>query len=387
VTYITFPIESEPEDMIADVIAFIQSVFPAWQPHDGNIDTALIEAFCATAADVRELASQVPDSVFRYFGANIIGLDPIDATSASVNSTWTARDALGHTITGGTRVGIRNSAGELVPFEVLADAVIPAGLTATDWGAVPLVAVDAGESGSGLGGVGSAAELIDVLDWVSSVTLTEATSGGVDAELDDAYLDRLQEYLTLLAPRPILPADFALMARQIAGVSRAVAIDGYDPGTSTFDNARTVAIAALDANGTPVSSLVKQQIKTYLESLREVNFVVNAIDAVVTAIDVVYDVTALAGYDTTDLLSRIDAALADYLSPATWGSSGSDPNSWTNTTVVRYLEIAQVINSVDGVDYINSLTIGTTGSMASADYNMTGVAAVADAGTFTGTVS
>jgi hypothetical protein len=57
-------------------------------------------------------------------------------------------------------------------------------------------------------------------------------AGGVDEESDDDYLDRLASALTLLAPRPILPNDFAVMAQQVPGVGRATAIDLYQPGTS-----------------------------------------------------------------------------------------------------------------------------------------------------------
>jgi uncharacterized phage protein gp47/JayE len=64
-----------------------------------------------------------------------------------------------------------------------------------------------------------------------TVTLDAPTAGGVDAESDADYLDRLHELLTLLAPRPILPNDFAVLARTVAGVGRATAIDLYNPTT------------------------------------------------------------------------------------------------------------------------------------------------------------
>jgi hypothetical protein len=62
--------------------------------------------------------------------------------------------------------------------------------------------------------------------------MTTTADGGADEEDADAYLDRLADALTILAPRPILPQDHATMARQIEGVGRALAIDLYQPGTN-----------------------------------------------------------------------------------------------------------------------------------------------------------
>ena len=72
------------------------------------------------------------------------------------------------------------------------------------------------------------AELVTAIDGVDLITVTTA-QGGQDPEDDDAYLDRVTILLQLLAPRPILPDDHALLAIQIPGVGRASAIDLYIP--------------------------------------------------------------------------------------------------------------------------------------------------------------
>jgi len=150
-----------------------------------------------------------------------------------------------------------------------------------------------------------------------------------------------------------------------------------------------VTVISIDQNGNPVSTPVKAAVAADLTARREVNFVVNTADANVVLIDVTYNAKALVGQDPTALATAVNTALSGYLNPATWGTDISgDPQVWNNVTTVRYLEIANVINDVSGVDYIVSLTIGIHGgSMGTSDLTMTGIAPLANDGTITGVIS
>lgn len=389
--YITLEIDTEPSDVLQEIYDYLQSRITGWEPAEGNLDTWMSEAYAEVASDIRTMASQVPPTIFRYFGASIIGLPPIDASSATTTTTWTARDSAGHTVPDGTQVGIRNSAGELVPFVTIGDVVIPPGSTATTTGAVTILAINPGSDTSGLGSAGGTVELVDLLDWVSGVVATAATVGGVDAELDDDYLNRLRTRMTLLTPAPILPRDFAILARDIAGVFRSTAIDGLIP-PSTTGQERAVAVAMIDESGSGVSSPVKANVVAYLESLREVNFIVNAIDPTVTVIDVTVEVKARPGFSDVD--DAVTTAIEEYLSPATWGIPADGAlNDWDLVTAVRYLELAEVINRVDAVDYITTsggnfnLTMRIPpAAHARADITLTGFAPLPNAGTVLVTV-
>lgn len=520
-SYVVYPLDSNPETIFAEAVALLQLRFPGWQPNDANIDTAMLEAFAAGNADLRDIASQVTEAVFRRLGSSLIGLTPIDATVATVPSTWVLSDNLGHTIPAGTQVGIRNSAGELIPFTVLSNVTVAPGSTTTASGAVTLAAVTAGASGTGLGGP---VELIDPLIWVTSIVTTVASSGGQDAETDDDYLDRLRTYLTLLTPTPVLPDDFALLARQIPGVWRASAIDGYNPvhnlltadeasfetgvshyfgtnavlaqsnaqfldgansmrltassaadmyaeltagngkavvagqevavlasfraattgrncrvgvqwldfgggslgysygttvadsnsgwtqavflgqapelavtafvilyvfapangeqhyvdkvqfrrgeyltaptdwvagGTAATGNARSITVVAVDSSGNGVDSGTKSAVDAYLQSLRETNFLINVVDPAQTLIDVAVTVKVRDGFTPSSVAAAVASAIRAYLDPATWGAPSGDLHSWGSAPVVRYLEMATVVNGVNGVDYITT-TAGTT---------------------------
>lgn len=391
--YITVPIEVDPSEVIQLAVTAIQTAYPGWDPNSGNLDAWILMSFMSEACELREVASTVPDTIFRTFGAQVLGVQPIDDNEASADTTWTAQDNLGYTISEGTQVGVRATGDELVPFEVMTDVTIPPGQTTTQPGEVAIQAIEAGAFGSGLGTAGGPVELIDPLDWVVSITLVSPTTGGVDAEEDPVYLNRLAALAELLTPRPILPNDFAVLARSIAGVARATAIDGYNPVDQTSNNERMVAVAVIDAAGNPQDTITKNAVDEYLEGLREVNFVVNIIDPTYTTIDVNVTVHPLVGFDPTAVQGDVTTAIQAFLDPANWGRDPfatdieQDP-TWNNINVVRLYELSQAINIVSGVDYIVILQDRKSGgTFASTDITMTGVAPLPKSGAIAVTMS
>lgn len=379
--YVQFPIETDPTALSDEAFAYLQNAIPGWEPNAGNLETWLIEACARMVAEARDVASDVPAAIFRYFGSAMIGLPPKDASPANGETTWTLVDDSGHTIPAGTLVGLRSLAGELLAFRTIEDVVVPPGETVAE--GVLIIAEEAGEAGSGLEGP---PELIDSLAFVEEIELVEATSGGQDAESDESYLNRLAREGELLTPRPILPRDFATLAMRVAGVGRATARDGYDPLTDTDDNERMVAVAVVDDQGQPVSGGTKAEVEALLEDMREVNFVVHVVDPTYTEVDVTFTATAYEGYDVLDVQERAIAAVEAYLNPGRWGRPPfSDPTIplWVDEPLVRYLDLAAEIDRVEGIRYVASLTInGGTSNVA-----LAGAIGLPTAGTITGTVS
>jgi len=359
--YISPPLVTEPADLADEAFAYLEAKVDGWLPAPGNLETWLVESLAQLAGELMDVASAVPTSIFRYYGASILNLPALEAVPATTTTTWTVRDNLGYTILAGTVVGVPASGDTLLGFEVAQDTPIPAGATTAT--GVVIVAQDAGADGNGLAG---AAELVDALDYVVSVTLEAPTSGGVDGETDEAYLDRLRELLQLLAPRPILPNDFAVMARQVAGVGRATAIDLYNASTGTSNQPRCVTVVVADAAGEPVSATIKTEVDTLLQSLREVNFLVFVTDPTYLAVAVNFTVHPYPDYAAADVVARAIQAVKDYLSPANFGQIPyGEAATWLADTKVRYLEVAEAINRVEGVWYIGTLTIaGGTADVA-----------------------
>ena len=386
--YVNVPIEVDQQDVVQDAYDYIQGRVDGWEPATGNLDTIIIEATSEEAAELREVASEVTTTIFRYYGATLMGIEPIYDTPAIAYTTWTVQDNLGYTIDAGTIVGYRTAEEELLTFETFEAVTIPPGQTATTVGQVLVTATDPGQASSGLGGPGAAMELVDPISWVTGVTMAGISSGGTDAESDDDYLNRLVSRLQLMSDTLVLPRDFQLAAMSVPGVGRTLVLDGYNPANQTFNNERMIAVAVVDANGEPVSTTVKNELDTVLENSREINFIVNIMDPTYTLIDVTFAAKARPGFIPADVELAAEAAVRDYLSPNNWGTSIDEPREWVRVTAVRYLEIATVINNVDGIDYVTTLTLNIDGQApGTADLTLPGNAPMPRPETINGTVS
>jgi hypothetical protein len=386
VGYIPVPVETEPTDLAEDAFGYLEDKIPGWLPSPGNLEAWLIESLAQIAGELRTLAALVPDSIFQFYGESVLGLAPFEATAATGFTTWTAIDPAGYTVDAGTLVALSPPASlDSHAFEVVAEFTIAPGDTVA--AAVEIRAVEPGAAANGITG---AVEMLDPLDFIASVTLTGPTSGGVDAETSEEYLDRLSDLLTTLSPRPILPQDFAIIAqREIPGIARCTPIDLYNADTGQTDVPRCCTVVPIDEAGNPVPAETKNQIDALLESMREVNFLVFVADPTYTPVDVTFQVSAYSGWDAADVAARVTDALTSYLSPENWGVppfGDTSARSWINDTDVRYLELAEVINRVDGVHHVVTLTFAQAGQpQATADITLPGVAPLPNPGTITGT--
>jgi hypothetical protein len=207
--------------------------FPAYTPNSGNLEIILLGVMATLAADAAQVAAQVPSAIFRAFGTQLLNLPYNSGASATVQSTWTLADTIGHTIPGGSFVTIGSSQ---LGFYVQSDVVVAAGASSAT---VPLVAVAQGAAYNGLTGIVTP---IDQINWFVSATTIGTSSGGADAETDPAYQNRLATALSLQAPRPITANDYAGMALSVpstvtpAGVvvGRATSLEGFNPASATF---------------------------------------------------------------------------------------------------------------------------------------------------------
>jgi uncharacterized phage protein gp47/JayE len=383
--YISLPISSTAADLQAKAFAFLAQSMPEWVPRDGHLEVWLLEALSQMVAEAATVAASVPLSIFQYFGQSLVGVPPLPGAAATLTSTWTLSDNAGHVIPAGTRVAyLPTNRSPAVIYTVASDTTIPAGSSASTVGGVPLVAQQPGVGGNAAP-VG-ALQVVDNLAYVQAISAATAAQGGVDVESATAYLNRLTVALRLLSPRPILPSDFAALARSQPGVARAVAVDGYNPVDSTSGNARMVAVACVDALGNPLTAAQSTAVGTALQAQREVNFVVNVIGPTYTTINITAQVTAFRAASVNAVSAACTAALNAYLSKANWG--GPAP-AWVSSPTVRYTAIVAVLGNVPGVQYVGQvqLSTGATAPSASADLTLAGAAGLPAIGAINVTVA
>jgi Baseplate J-like protein len=382
-------VETDQDAIAEAVFTALAARAPGWQAHDGNLDTWLIEAWAEVGAEIRSLAADVPASIFMTYGQNVLGIPPHLATPANGVATFTAADDLGYTLDIGTTFALARSGNDLVAFETLDEATIEAGSTSID---VEFAGVETGAAANGLSGDG---QLLDPVAFVVSVTVTAPTVGGNDEETAEDYLDRITLLLQMVALRPFLPQDFAILALQVEGVGRAVAMNLYDPVANTWTNERTVTLVLTDADGEPCTPEVKQAVADQLEALREVNWVLHVIDATYNAVAVAFEVVAFAGQDQTQVqqacIDNVTAALqpANYrlgeMSPGIGGGEVINPPVSGQPVRRRSIHVNDLVAILDrslGVDWVVSVKINGT----AADYQLPSPYALPTPGAITGTV-
>jgi hypothetical protein len=375
-----------------------------WNPRPGNVETILIESTGQIGAEVVDQAAQVPPVIFAYFGSWLLGIGLQEATPAVGTVAIAFAAGVATAVPEGSLLAAPNPDGESYVFqtdnEVRSDA------------ATKTTTVTALEVGAAANGCLGVCELIDVIDGVASVTMTLAAGAGADEEDADAYLDRLADALTILAPRPILPQDHATMARQIEGVGRALAIDLYKPGTNdniaagqpggpltvegvplnagagTTNVPRCVSVAITAENGQPPSQALMHSVWLTLDGAREVNFLEYVVPPTYTTIEVQATVVAYPGYVLAEVQAAAVEMMQVWLDPSGWGAEEvGEEQGWSRQTSARLYEAVDYLNRADGVQYVSTVQLRKAGgAFAASDVALTGIAPLPFAGAITITV-
>ncbi|WP_369070011.1 baseplate J/gp47 family protein [Kineococcus terrestris] len=378
--YVDFPFAEDPDDVTRRILDGLAARIPGWTPGgEGTLEVALAEEIGREVADLRRLAVDVAAAAVRQLGQTLFGVTYLPGAAATLQARITS-SVPGITIPAGfTAVGV--TADEVpVAFTLPADVKMATG---TSTRAVTLVASDTGTYANGVP-TGPLTIATSTPSITSVVAETGPSAGGADPEADADYLDRLVATLSTLTRTPILPADFAVRAKDVAGVHRAVALDGYDPDTGATNAERTVTVVAVDEAGQPVGAPVRAAVTGLLAGLREANFVVKTAAPTYTAVNVVYQVRALPGFAPADVQAAVTARARQYLSPAVWAGGAQEPPVWRDERIVYYLDLAAELDRVTGVDRVVSLTVNG----AAADFTLPGPAGLPSAAsTITGTVS
>lgn len=145
--------------------------------------------------------------------------------------------------------------------------------------------------------------------------------------------------------------------------------DGVNPGPTwgpggTYGNSteRAVSVIVSPSTGQRTSLSVLQQVSNYLNSFRETSFNLNVVGPSCAIVNISYLVYSSKGYDPNTVAANILTSLTNYISPAYWGSPSANYFVWdSSANVLRYLDVIGLISDSDGVQSIESVTIGLNG--------------------------
>jgi hypothetical protein len=142
---------------------------------------------------------------------------------------------------------------------------------------------------------------------------------------------------------------------------------GNYAGAGVFNAPKHVAVTPIDATGQAVSPTIMSNVLSYLRQSREANFVVNGMKPNYVPINVHWAAMAMPGYDPASLTSQVNAAIANFVTPKTWGGGSLTPPTWDGTIkTVQSHDIATIINNILGIASVSSVTL-SEGLETSAD--------------------
>lgn len=333
----------------------------AWSPTEGDTEVVLLEVLSEVTAEAVYAINRLPGAqleiLLRLFG---LTRDLGGPATATVTFTTTGSG----TIPQGTRLQVPVGDG-FDPVEFTTDADLAVVGSPSGTGTVGATATEATDLPNGVV-AGTTVVVLDALPIVDSAALASTVAGGRGPEDGAAFKTRSSRRLQRLVTTLVQPEHFTAAALERPEVGRAFAVDNYRASTSSTV-AGYVTVAVTDALGAALTAPQRAAVAADLDMQAQANLGVEVIDATRTSVNVTATVRVEPGADPATVEAAAEAALAAYLSPATWPWAG----------VVRRNELIALLEGVEGVAYVDAGHPTTPAG----DVALSGIAPLAQPGT------
>lgn len=360
--------DRDAQEVFELALVNLRTYLSEWQPREGHTEVLLMESLALMVEEAIFSVNRVPGAVVEVL---LRLYDVVRDLGAAPTATllFTATDSNGYTIPVGTRVAMPLLGGDqTIVFSTDAPLVIAAGqLTGS-------VSATGDQFTSVANGTvaGAAVEMLDSVAPVEQVALASTVTGGRDVESDEEWFTRGIQRFSRLAETLVLPRHFVSAALERTEVSRATAIDNYDPNQAGSPGAHAGHVTvAVYGDGDVLTVDQREAIRVAFDLQAQANLAVHVVSPQVTLVNITASVVGTPGYSVAQVQAFCTAALTDYLSPEQWG--------W-GTTVYRN-ELIGLLDRVEGVERVNSVTV------PNGDLALTGVAPLAKLGTASITVT
>lgn len=227
-------------------------------------------------------------------------------------------------------------------------------------------------------------------------TLTDRATGGAVSLTSGATASSIAAAFAALTPRtgarysaaatggPLGTAPVVVSLRgraaygpwQLSSTGPTVTAAVTQLGGDATEIPQAVALIPVGPRGLPLSSGARAEVAALVAATREVGWRTSIIDPTYTAIDATYAAVCEAGEDPDAVNAAAAEALRSYFAPENWGTGRRREDAeWIDEPIVRYLEVAQVLNEVSGLRYLTDLRIGVEGGpLSAADITLPGPA-------------
>lgn len=345
------------------ILAGMADRIPGWEPSEAHVETNLAEAVAMIEVALVVLLKEQARIAFLGMAERILGITRKPEGVATALSDWTFSDDAGYVIPDGTQVFMRAPDGELVGFATFGETAVPPGQTSAL--GVRLVALEAGVGGNGFFGP---AEAVDPIVGVQAVALSIPSAGGADAEGIDDFADRATDRARRLRAVPITADDFAALALDHPLVARAMVVNLLDPANPPAagqapQSGGHLTVFPIDETGLALSGIAAAELEAMLGGEeRPLNVAVHVRPPTFTSISVSMAVRLVPGAEEASMREAIVAAVAAYLSPATWALDEDEPGRWhapesTADRTVTSFDVSHVAQLVPGVAGVAACTV------------------------------
>lgn len=332
--------EGHEIDLVSSAIVHLRSIFPEASIHPSSVEAALLESLSVvigpTAVTLQGVQGRVVDHLMTFYG-----LERYPGYPAEGKARFTVSPSVGQvTIPAGTvlRHYLSDNSG-LLEYRTVSDTVILTSETLV--GEATIEATTTGTEHNGLP-VGSTLDVIDYHMYLERVEVSEAPRGGEGPESDVSWRQRSMALLSRQVSTLVVPDNFMNAALSRPEVGRATVLDQYNPDTPTVKAPGHVSVAVTDSEGLPLTPREKPELEEWLEDQALASLEIHVVDPTYTDINPAVVVEAKPGETLSVVQAGVEAALRQWLNPATW-------EWWKDITPYDFVS---TIDDVPGVDRV-----------------------------------
>jgi hypothetical protein len=354
--------DENPTTILNDILTTGRGLLPEWQPQVGQIELVLAEAFAVRSAEVANAINRVPSATTEVL-LQLFGLTRSDGVKASATLSLTFTETA--TLPAGTEFLYVNAVtGVSYIFTLDQDAtqtlVSPA---ETVTGTFAVTAQTVGTAYNFSADNESVVLLARTANFLESASFATSPSGGTDAESDATYFSRGVNLLASYTSATTTASQIKYYvsanktyANRVGVFNRRRYRDrdtttesyGFHDGAVLVAVGQTVSNAASAGTELAVSASNLTDLYDSLDERTPSGLTIDVMSAELAEIEVNATVKKKTGYTGSTVQTAITNALKSYI----------DPNTWDfDHLVVRRNEIISLIDSVEGADYVTTLTM------------------------------
>lgn len=359
-TYVDLtPFDTTVSSILEESITQARALIPSWEPRVGQMETTLLEATAYQTAVLANAANRLPPAIVETL-LKLFDVTRSDGTKSTATITINFTDTSGYTIPISTPFVYYGNSGEVLVY--MLDAATTVAVGSSQFASCAVTAQAIGSAYNAPPNA-SSLQVLATIPYISSVVFDTKPSGGSDPESDATYFSRavttLSGYSSALATESQIQ-NYVLTTYPTAGfrvkaynkrrysdrdmVTGGADYIGYALLSLASENTNSYTRAVNDAT---LSSADLATISTDLTGKITTGLSIEVHNAELVGVGVDLEVYKTAGSASGTITTAIQTALNTYLDSDVWG--------WDR--VVRKNEIISLIDGVENVDYIKSITL------------------------------